>query len=153
MSVQPSPEAFAHAQPVLGPLTYSPRPAAGREAEALVRRHLPLVRRLAWHVHGAMSTLVDVEDLVQVGLIALVEAASGGASEDRGAVAYRQYLVTRIRGAMIDELRRQATTTRGAMRRRRALAEATKMLTHETGRAPDETAVAAKLGLKARLVQ
>ncbi len=147
MTAQPSPQAFADAQPVLGPLTYTPRPKAGREAEALVRQHLPLVRRLAWHVHGAMSTLVDVEDLVQVGLIALVEAASGGATEDRGAIAYRQYLVTRIRGAMIDELRRQATTTRGAMRRRRALAEATKVLTHETGRAPDEAAVATKLGV------
>ena len=143
MSVQPSPQEFAHATPV----TYSPRPRAGREAEALVRQHLPLVRRLAWHVHGAMSTLVDVADLVQVGLIALVEAAGTGASEDRGAIAWRQYLVTRLRGAMIDELRRQATTTRGAMRRRRQLAQATQTLTTETGRAPDEVAVAERLGV------
>lgn len=143
MSVHPSQDAFAHATP----LTYAPRPRAGREAEALVRQHLPLVRRLAWHVHGAMSTLIDIEDLVQVGLIALVEAAAGGATEDRGAIAYRQYLVTRIRGAMIDELRRQATTTRGAMRRRRALADTVRQLTTATGRAPDEAAIAEKLGV------
>lgn len=143
MTAQPAPGAFASATP----LTYSPRPRAGRAAEALVRQHLPLVRRLAWHVHGAMSTLVDIEDLVQIGLIALVEAAAGGATEDRGPVAYRQYLVTRIRGAMIDELRRQATTTRGAMRRRRALAAATQALTAEAGRAPDEAALAARLGV------
>jgi RNA polymerase sigma factor for flagellar operon FliA len=143
MTAQPSPEAFA----VAAPLTYSPRPKAGREAEALVRQHLPLVRRLAWHVHGAMSTLVDVEDLVQVGLVALVEAAGAGASEDRGAVAFRQYLVTRVRGAMVDELRRQATTTRGAMRRRRQLAQATQQLLTETGRTPDEASIAARLGV------
>jgi RNA polymerase sigma factor for flagellar operon FliA len=136
MSMAQPRHAFSDATPV----TYSP----ARRPDALVREHLPLVRRLAWHVHGAMSTLVEVEDLVQVGLVALVEAA---ASEDRGAVALRQYLITRVRGAMIDELRRQATTTRGAMRRRRAYTEAVRTLTDATGRAPDEAAVAGKLGV------
>ena len=65
------------------PLTYAPAPSPQRDAEALVRKHLPLVRRIAWHVHGSMSTIVEVEDLVQIGLVALVEAASG--FEDRGA--------------------------------------------------------------------
>ena len=62
-------------------------------------------------------------------------------------MALRQYLITRVRGAMIDELRRQATTTRGAMRRRRAYGDAVRALTDATGRAPDEAAVAAKLGV------
>ena len=55
------------------PLTYGPRTRA-RDENALVQSHLPLVRRLAWHVHGALSTAIEVEDLVQVGLVALVEA-------------------------------------------------------------------------------
>ena len=42
-----------------------------------IREHLPLVRRLAWHVHGAMSTSVEIEDLVQVGLLALVDDLRG----------------------------------------------------------------------------
>ena len=70
---------------------------------------------LAWHVHGSMSSLIDVEDLVQIGLVTLVEAAAS--FEDRGLVSFDQYLQTRVRGAMIDELRRQATITRGAMKR------------------------------------
>lgn len=123
------------------PLTY----AKATDPSALVRQHLPLVRKLAWHVHGAMSTLVEPEDLVQVGLVALVEAA--GTFEDRGQVSFRQYLTTRIKGAMIDELRRQATTTRGAMRRRRDYHRATAELTGADGRAPTEAAVAAKLGV------
>lgn len=125
------------------PLTYTPAPK--RDAEATVRRHLPLVRRLAWHVHGSMSTIVEVEDLVQIGMVALIEAAAS--FEDRGAVTFEQYLVTRVRGAMIDELRRQATLTRGAMRRRRAYGDAVSALTGELGHAPTDVEVAERLGV------
>jgi RNA polymerase sigma factor for flagellar operon FliA len=125
------------------PLTYKPGPQRG--ANALVQQHLPLVRKIAWHVHGCMSTLVEVEDLVQVGLVALVEAAA--AFEDRGQVTFRQYAATRVRGSMIDELRRQATTTRGAMRRRRQYHDAVAAATMATGQAPSETNVAETLGV------
>ncbi|WP_174292619.1 FliA/WhiG family RNA polymerase sigma factor [Sphingomonas bacterium] len=138
MSAEPMRNAFAGA----APLTYS---RSARSGEAVVREHLPLVRRLAWHVHGSMSTIVEVEDLVQVGLVALVEAVAG--FEDRGQVTLRQYLVTRLRGAMIDELRRQATTTRGAMRRRKQYGQAVAALTQQHGHAPEEATIAQHLGV------
>ncbi|WP_448662875.1 sigma-70 family RNA polymerase sigma factor [Sphingomonas sp. CJ20] len=127
------------------PLTYDRAPAPRRDAEALVRRHLPLVRRIAWHIHGSMSAIVEVEDLIQIGMVALIEAVA--AFEDRGQVTFEQYLVTRLRGAMIDELRRQATLTRGAMRRRRAYQEAVAALTGTLGHAPDDAQVAERLGV------
>ena len=123
-------------------LTYSRTARAG---DAAIREHLPLVRRVAWHVHGSMSTLVEVEDLVQVGLVALVEAAAS--FEERGAATFRQYLVTRLRGAMIDELRRQATSTRGAMRRRKQYNQAVATLTVQLGRAPEEAMIAQHIGV------
>lgn len=126
----------------VSPLTYTPRSRA-RDEGALVREHLPLVRRLAWHVHGSVSTAVEVEDLVQVGLVALVEAA--GSFEDRGQVTFKQYLATRLRGAMIDELRRHAAMTRGAIKRRREYQRAIKSLTSANGRAPSEAEIAATL--------
>lgn len=126
------------------PLTYG-RTAQARDHQALMRRHLPMVRRIAWHVHGSMSSLIEVEDLIQTGMVALVEALA--AFEDRGQVTFEQYLATRLRGAMIDELRRQATITRGAMRRKRAYQDAIAALTRELGRAPAETQVADKLGI------
>jgi len=126
------------------PLTYSRTTRPAQDTEALVRKHLPMVRRVAWHVHGSMSSVVDVEDLVQVGLVALVEAIAS--FEERGAT-FEQYLLTRLRGAMIDELRRQATLTRGAMRRRRAYADAVSALTSASGERPEESAVAEKLGV------
>lgn len=132
--------AFADAQP----LTYG-RTGPALDLNALAKKHLPLVRRIAWHVHGAMSSAIEVEDLVQTGLVALVEAATG--FEDRGQVTFEHYLVTRVRGAMIDALRRSATLTRGAMQRRRAYNDAVKALTMETGRAPDDTHLAERLGV------
>jgi RNA polymerase sigma factor FliA len=123
------------------PLTYAP---TRRDADALVRQYLPLVRKLAWHVHGSMSTIVDVEDLVQVGLVALVEAA--GQAVEQGP-AFRAYLTTRLRGAMIDELRRQAASTRGAMRRHKQYKEAVASLTQQLGHAPEEAMIADHLGV------
>ncbi|HEX8556289.1 MAG TPA: sigma-70 family RNA polymerase sigma factor [Sphingomonas sp.] len=138
MSALP-PAAFADAQP----LTY--RRSAQRDSEALIRQHLPLVRKIAWHIHGSMSSVVEVEDLVQVGLIALVEAAAS--FEDRGLATFKQYLVTRLRGSMIDELRRQATATRGSMRRRRAYADAVATLTRLNGHHPGDDMIAQHLGV------
>ncbi|MFA5988112.1 MAG: RNA polymerase sigma factor FliA [Sphingomonas sp.] len=141
MTVQPDKAQFIGATPV----TYRRDGTMPGEAAALARKHLPLVRRVAWHVHGSMSSVVDVEDLIQIGLVALLEAAA--AFEDRGQVTFEQYLLTRVRGAMIDELRRQATLTRGAMRRRRVYQETVATLVRETGRQPDDAVVAEKLGV------
>jgi RNA polymerase sigma factor for flagellar operon FliA len=136
-------------QPAPGqPLTYAPRAAAGPGGagiEALVHKHMPMVRRVAWHVHGSMSSIVDVEDLVQIGLVALVEAAAS--FEERGQVTFEQYLMTRVRGSMIDELRRQATLTRGAMRRRKQYSDTVAALTDAHGNRPDDLVVAEKLGV------
>lgn len=132
------------AQPNLTPgaLTYTR--VARPTPEILVQKHMAQVRRIAWHIHGTMSSSVEVEDLVQVGLVALVEAAQ--TFEERG-VGFDQYIATRLRGAMIDELRRQATMTRGAMKRRREHARAISELTQELGAPPAEALVAERLGI------
>jgi len=144
MSFNPQRKLPAMAAVAQSPLTYAPTPSR-RDAEALVRKHLPLVRRIAWHIHGSMSSIVEVEDLIQIGMVALIEAVNG--FEDRGAVTFEQYLVTRLRGSMIDELRRQATTTRGAMKRRKTYHETVGALTETLGRKPTDAEVAEKLGV------
>lgn len=139
MTARADPAVFADARP----LVYGRAPAP--DLNLLAKKHLPLVRRIAWHVHGSMSSAVEVEDLVQIGLVALIEAA--GAFEDRGQVPFEQYLVTRVRGSMIDALRRSATLTRGAMQRKRAYEQAVAVLSAELGHAPDEASVAQRLGV------
>jgi RNA polymerase sigma factor for flagellar operon FliA len=126
------------APPVEGAMTYQRRPARPDPA-ALARAHMPLVRKIAWHVHGRVSSAIDVEDLVQIGMVALVEAANG--YEDRGH-AFSTYASMRIRGHMIDHLRRHATICRSAMAKRKAINEASSKFESQWGRAPSEAELA-----------
>lgn len=71
-------------------------------AATLIGRHSPIVRRIASTVRRQYAPWVDVDDLCQIGLLALVEAA--GRWQDRG-LPFTGYAATRIRGAMIDSLR------------------------------------------------
>jgi RNA polymerase sigma factor for flagellar operon FliA len=114
------------------------------DPERLIRDHMGLVRKIAWHVHGRVSTAIDIEDLMQSGMIALIEAARG--YEDRGH-AFATYASLRIRGSMIDGLRKQATQCRSAMAKRREIDGARSRFERAEGRAPGETELAAALGV------
>ncbi len=127
------------------PFTYSARPRA-HDPAALVQAHLPMVRRLAWHVAGRAIPGGDLSDLVQCGMVALVEAAQ--AYEDRGH-AFSTYATMRVRGAMIDQLRRNATITRTAMQQRRSIDAARARFTAQHGRAPAEDELGAAMGVSA----
>lgn len=113
--------------------------------ERLARQYMPLVRKIAWHVHGRVSTAIEVEDLLQIGMVALVEAANG--FEDRG-LGFAAYAQLRVRGAMIDHLRRQATICRSAMARRKDLAKVRNRLEQKLGRLPTEAEMSADMGLE-----
>ena len=112
--------------------------------EQLARKYMPLVRKIAWHVHGRVSSAIDLEDLIQIGMIALVEAANG--YEDRGH-AFSTYASMRIRGNMIDHLRRHATLCRSAMAKRKEIGKQVALLETQLGRAPTEAELATALGL------
>ena len=114
--------------------------------EALARSHMPLVRKIAWHVHARVASAIEVEDLVQIGMIALVEAANG--YEDRGH-AFGTYATMRIRGAMIDHLRKNASICRSAMARRREMNAKREQLQGRLGRAPTDAEMAEAMGLDA----
>lgn len=124
-------------------LTYG-RTARAPSPEQLARQYMPLVRKIAWHVHGRVSSAIDIEDLLQIGMVALVEAANG--FEDRG-LGFASYAQMRIRGAMIDSLRRQATLCRSAMAKRKQLTEVRRRLEQRLGRTPGETEMAAEMNL------
>jgi RNA polymerase sigma factor for flagellar operon FliA len=113
--------------------------------ERLARQYMPLVRKIAWHVHGRVSTAIEVEDLLQIGMVALVEAANS--FEDRG-LGFAAYAQLRVRGAMIDHLRRQATICRSAMAKRKDLAKVRNRLEQQLGRLPTEAEMSADMGLE-----
>jgi RNA polymerase sigma factor for flagellar operon FliA len=130
--------------PQYSPATYAKQ--AKPTPEDLVRAHMPLVRRIAWHVHARVASAIDVEDLAQIGMVALVEAANS--FEDRGH-AFATYATLRIRGAMIDHLRRHATICRAAIARRRELARVRARLESRLGRGASEAEMAEEMGLAA----
>ncbi|MBY8824471.1 sigma-70 family RNA polymerase sigma factor [Sphingomonas colocasiae] len=108
-----------------------------------IRQFMPLVRRLAWHVHGSGHADLEVEDLVQTGLVALTECVRRHDGEgDDGFAAYAKM---RVRGAMIDMLRRNATISRGAMERRREMRDKSDTLQIRLGRPPSSAELAAAM--------
>ena len=113
--------------------------------ERLARQYMPLVRKIAWHVHGRVSTAIEGEDLLQIGMVALVEAANS--FEDRG-LGFAAYAQLRVRGAMIDHLRRQATLCRSAMARRKEIAGVRNRLEQQLGRLPTEAEMSSEMGLE-----
>src|ERR1700760_1955320 len=126
-------------------MTYARKPSRNVPAQ-LVQSHMPLVRKIAWHVHGRVSNAIDIEDLVQIGMVALVEAANG--YEDRGH-AFSTYAGMRVRGAMIDHLRRHASQARSGMAKRKEIAKARAALEAELGRPATDAEMAQAMGLDA----
>jgi RNA polymerase sigma factor for flagellar operon FliA len=127
----------------MDPALYTPARVAKTDPDRLIATHLGLVKKIAWHVHGRVSSAIDVEDLVQIGMVALIEAAR--AFEDRGQAAFATYATVRVRGAMIDQLRKGATLVRSAMRRRREWGTVKSSLEGLLGRAPTDAEMAEKL--------
>ena len=124
---------------------YGAEPASS-STEKLVTSHLPLVRKLAWHVHGRVSNAIDIEDFIQIGMVALVEAAQN--FEDRG-LGFSNYAKLRVRGAMIDHLRKLSNLSRSAMVFRKQLGNVKEALFQKTGHPPDEAALAKAMGMDA----
>ncbi|MBN8502160.1 MAG: sigma-70 family RNA polymerase sigma factor [Sphingomonadales bacterium] len=110
-----------------------------------IRRFVPMVRRLAWHVHGGGRQGIELDDLMQAGMVALTEAAQrhAGPGED----GFAAYAKLRVRGAMIDLVRRQIPLSRGGAERRRQLRDAETGLRTKLGRPPSAAELAAALHL------
>jgi len=115
------------------------------EGDALVTRHAELVKRIAYHLAGRLPPSVDVADLIQAGMLGLLEAASNYAA-NRGA-SFETYAGIRIRGAMIDALRKLDWAPRSVHRKARAVAAAMREIEKETGRDARDQEIAKKLGI------
>lgn len=125
----------------------APYAASRAEIEDRVRRFLPLVRRTAWHINGAGREGLEIEDLVQAGILALTECAQRhcGPTED----GFAAYAKIRVRGAMVDLIRRAVPISRGGIERRRQLADQQTVLRGQLGREPTAAELAEGLGITA----
>ncbi len=114
-------------------------------ADDIVERHGELVRRIAHHLAARLPSSVEVDDLIQAGMLGLIDAARNFQA-DQGA-AFETYASIRIRGAMIDEIRRGDWVPRSVHRRYRDVVAATREVEQATGRAASAQEVAGALGV------
>src|ERR1700742_2123398 len=114
-------------------------------ANDAVARHSDLVARIAHHLITRLPANVDVNDLMQSGMIGLIEA-SRSFDATQGA-SFQTYASIRIRGAMLDELRKGDWVPRSVHRHLRAATKATRAVEQKTGRAAKSSEVAAAMNM------
>jgi len=115
------------------------------DTNVLLKQYSPLVRRLAHQMIAKLPANVELDDLVQVGMIGLTDALS---RFDAGqGVQFETFATQRIRGAMLDELRGGDWLSRGTRRQQREIEDAVHKAEQKLGRAPSESEVAAQMGV------
>lgn len=120
--------------------------AQGKISQAdVLARYAPLVRRLGLQLVAKMPASVDLDDLIQAGMIGLLDAANRY-KEDQGA-QFETYASQRIRGAMLDELRSNDWLPRSLRRTSREVEMAVHQVEQRLGRAASETEVAGHLNM------
>ena len=123
-------------------------PGATLDATALqarIKTVMPMVKKIAWHVHGRVGRALEIDDLVQAGMVGLVEAANR--SQHVPDEEFSIYASQRIRGAVIDFVRRHAQLSRVVVQRKKQLREARKTLAETGQREPSAAELAAHLNI------
>jgi len=115
------------------------------DRNAMIKQYQPLVSRLAHHMMAKLPANVQVDDLIQVGLIGLSDALTRYQAEQ--GVQFETFATQRIRGAMLDELRGNDWMSRGSRKSQKEIEQAVRRLEHQLGRAPLESEIAAALKL------
>lgn len=109
----------------------------------ILAQHVPLVKRLAHHMKAKLPPSVEVDDLIQAGMMGLLDAVNR--YEETHGAQFETYAVQRIRGAMLDELRGSDWLPRGIRQNMRKIETAVSTLQQRLGRPPNETEIAAEL--------
>ena len=124
---------------------YAQNAAIDMSIDALVNKHATLVKRIAYHLVNRLAGNVDVDDLIQAGMIGLLEAA--GNYEPAKGANFETFAGIRIRGAMLDEVRRSDWTPRSVHQKLRQVTEATRNVEARIGHDARDADVAEEMGL------
>jgi RNA polymerase sigma factor for flagellar operon FliA len=111
----------------------------------LLTEHMPLVKRLAHQMRAKLPASVEVDDLVQAGMIGLLDAINR--YEENHGAQFETYAVLRIRGAMLDELRSNDWMPRSTRQNMRKVEQAMAALQQQLGRPPSESEIAKSMKL------
>lgn len=116
------------------------------EKSHLLKQHQPMVRRMALQMLAKLPASVELDDLIQAGMIGLLDASTRY-QDNRGA-QFETFASQRIRGAMLDELRANDWGSRGLRQSSRKVEQAIQALEHRLGRPASEGEIAKELGME-----
>jgi RNA polymerase sigma factor for flagellar operon FliA len=120
---------------------------AGKQSsqDEQITKYAPLVKRIAYHMMARLPASVEVDDLIQVGLIGLMDAV--GRFDGTQGAQFESYATQRIRGAMLDELREADWLPRHVRQKSRQIESAIHRLEQRNGKSPTDNEISAELGM------
>ena len=124
--------------------TYSETP---KDINILVENNMGLVRKIAWHMHGRVKSAVEIEDLIQIGMYGLVTAAQNYVVKE--GVSFASYAGIRIRGEIVDHLRRNSNLCRTTIQMQQKYNASFEKLSRQLQREPKNSEIAIDMGLEA----
>ena len=124
--------------------TYSETP---KNINALIENNMGLVRKIAWHMHGRVKSAVEIEDLIQIGMYGLVTAAQNYVVKE--GVSFASYAGIRIRGEIVDHLRRNSNLCRTTIQMQQKYNASFEKLSRQLQREPKNSEIAKDMGLEA----
>ena len=124
--------------------TYSETP---KNINVLIENNMGLVRKIAWHMHGRVKSAVEIEDLIQIGMYGLVTAAQNYVVKE--GVSFASYAGIRIRGEIVDHLRRNSNLCRTTIQMQQKYNASFEKLSRQLQREPKNSEIAKDMGLEA----
>jgi RNA polymerase sigma factor for flagellar operon FliA len=112
----------------------------------LINDNLDVVKKIAFYYVGRVGKVVEVEDLLQLGMVGLIEAAHNYTPQEN--VSFVNYARLRIKGAIVDYLRKSSNLCRGTIRRKQDYEKARRKLEKGLFREPEAHEVAAELNVE-----
>ena len=117
----------------------------GRNIEDLIKNNYPLVKKIAWHLHGRVQSIIEIEDLIQIGMIGLISAAKNYTPVKDA--SFSSYASLRIRGEIVDHLRKNSSLCRSTIKMKKLTESAVENLNKKLGREPDTLEIAKEINL------
>ena len=118
-----------------------------KNINSLIENNMGLVRKIAWHMHGRVKTAVEIEDLIQIGMYGLVTAAQNYVVKE--GVSFASYAGIRIRGEIVDHLRRNSNLCRTTIQMQQKYNASFEKLSRQLQREPKNGEIAKDMGLEA----
>jgi RNA polymerase sigma factor for flagellar operon FliA len=121
------------------------RSSRSEQRDQLVMEHLPLVKAIAIRLYESLPVHADLDDLIHAGMLGLIDGASK--FDERKHILFKSYVKHRIKGAMLDSLRQLDWASRDLRRRHKQLEAITHELASLSSDAPNDEAIAGKMGV------